>query len=273
LRHLCYPAGWLKRAMKSAADLKLETELKSFNSVWQGGYFEGDPLDPLARSNYRELGYMSVLHVTYLMCIKPFVHEKTVALEIGPGRGAWTRCLLPAREVWCLDALSAEHNRFWEYVGRAPNVKYFQVNDFRCEMLPDNGIDYLFSFGCFCHVSFAGITEYMKSLRSKLRSGAHGFILVADYEKFNRTMDNFERFSILRPFPWPVRMLAAAYRRLKPHPFTRLPLDGDDRPSPGRWYNAGTERTCEMLEQLGYTVVEPDMQVNHRDPVIHFVKD
>jgi len=252
---------------------RLQAELRSFETVWKGGYFEGDPLDPLARSNYRELGYMSVLHVTYLMCIKPYVHEKTVALEIGPGRGAWTRCLLPAREIWCLDALSAEHNQFWEYVGNAPHVKYFQVADFRCEMLPRNHFDYFFSFGCLCHVSFAGITEYMRNLHSKLRSGARGFILVADYEKHNAALEHFDRFSILRPFPKPMRLAAATYRTFKPHSFHKLSLNEDNTPRPGRWYNAGTARTCEMLESLGYRVVNQDMQVNHRDPVIHFVKD
>jgi hypothetical protein len=259
--------------MTSEAESRLQAELKSFDTVWKGGYFEGDPLDAMARSNYRELGYMSVLHVTYLMCIKPYVHEKTVALEIGPGRGAWTRCLLPAREVWCLDALSAEHNGFWQYVGPAPHVKYFQVQDFRCDMLPHDTIDFLFSFGCLCHVSFKGITEYMKNLYPKLREGAHGFILVADYEKANRALENLPRLTVLRTFPKPFRLLAAVYRIAKPNHFRSLSMDEDDKPRPGRWYHAGTARTCEMLENLGYRIVEQDMQVNHRDPVIHFVKD
>ncbi len=49
-------------------------------------------------------------------------------------------------------------------------------------MLPDNKFSYLFSFGCFCHISFDGITEYMKKLFPKLREGANCFVMVADYE-------------------------------------------------------------------------------------------
>lgn len=75
----------------------LENELRQFQGLWDGGYYEGDPLDPLSGSNYRQFGYMSILHATYLWCIKPYVAADTVALELGPGRGAWTRALLPAK--------------------------------------------------------------------------------------------------------------------------------------------------------------------------------
>ena len=253
---------------------KLSRELQSFQGLWKGGYYEGDPLDPVGRSEYFELGYMSVLHVTYLMCIKPYINQNTAACEIGPGRGAWTRCLLPAKEVWCLDALSAEYNRFWEYVGPAPHVQYFQVDDFRCAMLPNNGIDYLFSFGCLCHVSFAGITEYMKNLFPKLRAGAHCFIMVADYDKLNAALKNKEHLSIFRGLPEPLQPVARYYRRLRPKLALRLKTpDLNDDPAPGRWYHAGVERTCKMLEGLSYRIIEPDMEINHRDPVIHFAKD
>jgi hypothetical protein len=43
-------------------------------------------------------------------------------------------------------------------------------------------------------------------------------------------------------------------------------------PTPGRWYNAGVDRTCSMLKEVGYEVVDPDVGVNFRDPIIHFLK-
>jgi hypothetical protein len=63
-------------------------KIGGFSKIWPGGYFEGDPLDPLSKSSYKSLGWMSVLHATYLRCIKPYINEDTVALEIGAGRGA-----------------------------------------------------------------------------------------------------------------------------------------------------------------------------------------
>jgi hypothetical protein len=258
-----------------STDPRLKGEIQSFGSLWQGGYYEGDPLDPMGRSEYNALGYMSALYATYLACIKPYITPETVALEIGPGRGAWTRCLVPAKEIWCLDALSAEHNGFWQYVGEAPHVKYFQVSDFACEMLPANHFDYLFSFGCLCHVSFEGTTAYMTNLREKLKSGAHCFLMVADYDKFNASFDALGRYSASRVFEIRRRLrpLRALWKMLGGEiQQPRMSRSEDDVPRPGRWYNAGIERTCAMLQDLGYRVLDSDMGVSHRDPLIHCVR-
>ena len=264
-------------------DLKLRKELDSFQDLWKGGYFEGDPLDPLAPSSYMAIGYMSVLHAIYLACIRPYVGCGSSVLEIGPGRGAWTKTFLQAKEVWCLDALSAEHNGFWQYLGQPANVKYFQVSDFSCRMLPDDHFTYLFSFGALCHVSLAGISEYMKNLHPKLKSGAHGFILVADYGKYNAAIgDEMPRLNILdlvarRMAPknpllrWTFRRIIDKIRTayVPGHP---LDVNEDEIPRPSRFFHAGVDRTCEMLQGLGYEVLDPDIGASLRDPIIHFQK-
>lgn len=255
---------------------RLADEIKSFQGLWHGGYFEGDPLDSMAKSKYGHLGFMSVLHVAYLRCIKPFVNAETVVLEIGPGRGAWTRAMLGAREVWCLDALPEEHNRFYEYLGHPAHVRYIQVTDFSCSMLPDDYFDYNFSFGCLCHISFEGITEYAGNLFRKLREGSNCFWMIADYDKYNRAQRSLKELAVassvippgnlFAPLRWLVNLrLAKAGRH-------QLQTDEDQGPAPGRWYHAGIERTCSMLERIGYRVIDEDVGVNHRDPVIHFVK-
>src|SRR5215469_2036080 len=134
-------------------EINLKTELRSVQNKWHGGYLEGHPLDPMAPSAYQQLGYISMLHATYLRCIKPYIKPETVALELGPGRGAWTQCLLGSKVVYALDALSPQLNGIFEYLGNPTNLKYFQVTDFECNMVPDNSLDYMFSHGCLCHVS------------------------------------------------------------------------------------------------------------------------
>ena len=257
---------------------KLKKELDSFQNMWPGGYYEGDPLNPLSKSTYNIIGYISVLHAVYLTCIKPYVKEGTVALEIGPGRGAWSKTMLQAQEFWCMDALSAEHNGFWDYIGPADHVQYFQVDDFSCSMLPDNHFDYFFTFGTLCHISFDGISEYMKNLYPKLKSGAHCFAMVADYEKFNRAIDNKENLNIinvLKPknkikrWLWSLQWKVTKKYGVPP----KYDLENeDDTPRPGRWYHAGVERTCRMLEEHGYQVLDSDVGAVPRDPIIHFVK-
>jgi hypothetical protein len=250
---------------------RLRRELDSFQTLWRGGYYEGNPLDPLAPSGYGAMGYMSVLHATYVACIRPFIHPGVTALEIGPGRGAWTRAMLKAKAVWCLDALPADHNGFWTYVGRHPHIHYHQVGDFSCAQLPDDSFDYLFSFGCLCHVSFDGIEAYMTNLWPKLRSGANAFVMIADYEKYNWAAQHQRQLDVRRA----LAPLAGIEWDGSPLPGQALvPKDvrEDQEPSPGRWYHAGLERTCLMLLEKGYQIVTPDVGVNFRDPVIHFRK-
>ncbi|GGT30204.1 hypothetical protein GCM10010271_37810 [Streptomyces kurssanovii] len=261
---------------------KLATELESFRSIWKGGFFRADPLEPL-ESLYGLWGYTSMQHAIYLACIKPYINSKTSAVEIGPGRGAWTRAMVGAGSVTCLDALSAEHNDFWQYVGRRENIRYFKVEDFSCGMLADDSVDYLFSFDALCHVSFDGISAYLTSLFPKFRPGAHGFIMVADYVKYNSFVENQSRFDVTRT------LLAKSSGQLKQRLVEAymLPLQAraryratwclqdlseDDVARPGRWYNAGGARTCELLEKLGYEVLDPDMELDYRSPMIHFRK-
>jgi hypothetical protein len=250
-------------------------ELESFSGLWRGGFYEGDPLDPLGKSGYGPLNYMGVLYVTYLRCIKPYVNPQTIALEIGPGRGAWTKALLPAKEVWCLDALTAEHNRIFEFLQHPRNVRYFQVHDFSCDMLPEDYFDYMFSFACLCHVSFAGITEYARNIFPKLKHGSNCFWMIADYSKYNNAVSNLATYSIYErivpqrvAFRFLFRLFEIVFGRIR----KPLAADTTDAPTPGRWYDAGVERTCSLLERVGYKIIDPDVGVNHRDPVIHFFK-
>src|SRR5687768_18557308 len=74
-------------------------ELARFQELWRGGYYEGNPLDPAAVSKYEDLGYLSILYVTHRMCIRPFIDAQTRVLEIGPGRGAWTKTRSEERRV------------------------------------------------------------------------------------------------------------------------------------------------------------------------------
>jgi hypothetical protein len=254
-------------------------ELRPFQSIWHGGYCEGDPLDPLAASRYGDLGYISVLHAMYQACIRPFVGHETAVVEIGPGRGAWTKTMLHAREIWCLDALSAEHNGFWKHIGQEheSRVKYVQVNGFSCSELPDSHFDFLFSFGVFCHITWEGQQQYFRNLFPKLKRGGVGMVMVADFDKYNAALRNSRNLRARRVPGNPIlSSILDAIRYTKRSLLeSREPmlLDRDDRSvAPGKWYHAGIEQTCRLLESIGWQVINSDVGMNHRDPIIHFTK-
>lgn len=222
-------------------------ETAQFSGLWPGGYFEGDPLNPKGNSSYEQqfnLGFLSTLYVTYLMCIRPYVNEGTVVLEIGPGRGAWTKAMLKhnPKQILALDALPAAYNRFWEYVGTTDSIKYYQVEDASCSVVADQSVNFFFSFGCFCHLSRAVTEEYFKNIYNKMLPNSHGFCMISDYRKYNEAVNK------------------------------NLGLDEELTPKPGRWYHIGTDWFVSKLEEIGFCIVQADIQSNLRDPITHFVK-
>ena len=137
-----------------------------------------------------------------------------------------------------------------------------------------NHFDFMFSYGCLCHVSFEGIKAYAENIYPKLKPKSNCFWMVADYEKYDRAIDHLNELSMYRammPKSHKYILLKWLYqylmKRERPH---RVAVN--DKPVAGRWYHAGIERTCSMLKQTGYHIVDPDVGTCVRDPIIHFVK-
>lgn len=214
-----------------------------FRGLWPGGYFEGDPLDPHSSSTYGPLSFdvngISILHNTYLKCIKPYIDSEKVALEIGPGRGAWSKCMIGFEKLYVVDVLSPLDTKFLDYVKDVNNtlVTYITTETFSFPYLFDEEIDYCFSFGCLCHVSTNGIEEYAYNLFRKLSPGANCFWMFGDATKYHRATGK------------------------------SIPVEG-----PGRWYGMETADMAAMLRAIGYKVIEEDIGTCPRDPIVHFKK-
>ncbi len=263
-------------------NVQVQDELKAFQGIWHSGFYAGDPRNPTF-GLWGITSFMGVSHAVYLACCKPNVMPSTTVLEIGCGRGAWTRLMLNAKHVYCLDALSAEHNGFYDYVGRLANVDYFKVEDFSLSEIPSDSIDFVFSYDALCHVSFTGISEYATNLFDRMRQGAHGVWMVADYEKYNRFVCNQQAYCVLnallpRSKSLFIRPLLKFFVRIvtkwndRRYRLRALNIEEDNAPRPGRWYHAGTKRTCQMLQEKGFTVMDEDMGLDFRSPLIHFRK-
>jgi phospholipid N-methyltransferase len=262
--------------------------LSNFNNAWVGGFFEGNPLDPMGSSTYGIYGYNSILYTIYMACIRPHITSDTVVLEIGPGRGAWTKTFLErnCRKVYAVDAADPEHTHFWEYIGHDSRVDYIVVQDFRLAEVPDDSIDFFFSFGVFCHLKPEMCEEYIQSLGSKMRQGGHGFLMIADFDKYEQCRAAAERLSIGRFLAsqkrkvWLPTKLAFRYtwRYFRPKLDLEPVSKSRDRNlwnSSGSgfgWYHWGVEQACKTLTNAGFAIIEPDVQVCPRDPVIHFKK-
>jgi phospholipid N-methyltransferase len=274
--------------MKPVAEFSAAEMVALWEGFWKGGYYEGEPLDPFGESSYAQMGFMSVLHAIYQVCIKPNVTPGANVLEIGPGRGAWTKTMLAAEEIWCLDVNTAEHNGFWQHVGEENRhkVRYLHVSEFSCSELPNEHFDFLFSYGTFCHIPVEGQRLYFRNLLGKMRKGAHAAIMVADYDKYNAAVRQYGNLSVaLRRYPSTLKFGRRLFdlgrtlrdaatlltgRRPPGVLFDPMALreSGAVERAQGAWFHAGIDETCRFVQSVGWEVVNRDIGLCVRDPLI-----
>ena len=108
--------------------------------------------------------------------------------------------------------------------------------------------------------------------------------MVTDFVKHNRFVQNMDDYDVLnmlmrqingrRPKRTLIRLLLRYVSRClkKQLGLEEFVIPENDEPNPIRWWHAGTERTAAMLGDLGYDVIEADMGIDPRSPIVHFRK-
>lgn len=233
---------------------KLEKEILSFQNLWKGGTnlsSRGWDKCKKARIKFQDIDEIARI------CIEPYIYSEMNVLEIGCNGGGWTWKFLEANKVIGFDVLSAKHTEFWRNMGNHEHVSYFQVDDFNCNEIDDDSIDYIFSYDVFCHISYSGASAYLKNLYSKLRKGANCFIMIADADKYTYK-------------PGRKKLM----KRAGFSDFDKFVKDYDGKAVSGRWYMYGTRLFCDKLKEYGYTVISEDVAVraDKLNPIIHFRK-
>ena len=133
----------------------------------------------------------------------------------------------------------------------------------------------MFSFGCLCHVSFEGVSEYAENIFGKLKSGANCFWMIADRQKYQDFRAKSDKFNVWRRLApekrnlAPLKWMFGYFAKKTDAAFLRI---DDFDPKQGQWHDAGTDRTCQMLERVGYKIIDRDVGTIPRDPIIHFIK-
>lgn len=210
-----------------------DTDADVFDRVWPGGYvetFEG--YVNVGCAKYRE-GHIAAV-------LGKFFNRQHTCLEIGPGGGLWTRkYLIPNfRQVIALDVVSQKFGGKLKYI-RVPN------RDFSCHGVDDGSIDFLFSFGCFCHLSVEAQSEYLRSAYRKMRDGAFGLVMFANFDRH----PNWNKMS-------------AEERRAH---------EGNRNPEGAVWFYNDLATTRKMIEEAGFRGFY-DCMPDFRDTLAAFQK-
>ncbi|HEU0273783.1 MAG TPA: class I SAM-dependent methyltransferase [Candidatus Udaeobacter sp.] len=120
--------------------------------------------------------------------IENYLPASTI-LEIAPGFGRWTHYLKDyCNELWVVDKSSECIEACQRRFAGVSHVRCF-LNDGRSlSMIPDNSVDFVFSFDSFVHPNRDVIEAYLRELGTKLKSGGKGFIHHSNFGEYANSL-------------------------------------------------------------------------------------
>ena len=123
-------------------------------------------LDPTAWENV-------IVNQTILKYIRP----GSTVLEVGPGAGRWTKVLASlCSRVVVADVSEAALEACRNALRSFQNVEYFLVADALPDAIPDEGVDFVWSYDVFVHINPNDTARYLAYFARKLRAGGIGII-------------------------------------------------------------------------------------------------
>ena len=141
-----------------------ESTKQAFLKTWPGGYAENFEV-------YTKQAGRTELEIVDT-CLKPFYNPAGTAIEIGCGKGFWvSRHLLPNfKEVIGVDIIPPE---WTDLVTDKSRFRYVEAgdNDYYARAVADNSVDFLWSFGVFCHLCLDSIQKYLHTCHRIMKPG------------------------------------------------------------------------------------------------------
>jgi SAM-dependent methyltransferase len=208
------------------------------------GYDSGDIVRPdpdeVRAGEERAIG--GSYHAVFQRAMVPFLSPGSMALELGPGRGSWTRAMLSIVTHGVVHTIDYLDVTPWlepaRYNGR---LVCHRSRDNSFDAVADASFDFCFSFGVLCHTNAGDIAEILANSRRKMRPGGVAVHQYGDWTKLD----------------------ALGWER------AGMPESFKDRPDDEIWWPRNSAATMATLaEQAGWTVIAADLQLLRRDALI-----
>ncbi len=179
--------------------------------------------------------------------LKKYVKEDSNILELGPGRGSWSKVILNILEKkGSLSTLDFQDVSKWlnkDDYKAALHTHQIDSNSYEC--LEDNTYDLFWSFGVLCHNNIDSIYQIMHNIYQKMKKGA---ILIHQYADWDK----------LDSYGWDKGAVPKKFKNQR-----------DDE----IWWprnNKTVMRT--ILEANGYEVIQIDCELTLRDSIFISIK-
>ena len=112
----------------------------------------------------------------------PYVRPDETGLEIGPGGGRWTRYLLGFQTLYVVDYYMELLRELRKNLDE-PNMVFVKNNGNDFPSIPDDAVDFIFSFGTFVHLDRPIIEAYLGNMARVLKPGGIAAIQYSDKTK------------------------------------------------------------------------------------------
>jgi len=165
-------------------------EMEWLKTTFTAGYDSREILDavPSATRLKQEVMIGGSYRTAFLKAAFPFLRPDSAVLELGPGRGSWSRAILhfiPRGNLTTVDFVDVtDWLRPGDYAGR---LTCHQVDDFSLSVLPDEQFDFCWSFGVLCHHTIEQIETVLTALIRKTKIGGVSVHQYADWNKLYRS--------------------------------------------------------------------------------------
>ena len=179
----------------------------------------------------------------FLKAVVPYIKSNSTVLELGPGKGAWSRAILeyiPNGELHTVDFQNVEK---WlqpeKYHGRLHCHK-IEENSYY-SVFHNNQFDFFWSFGVLCHNNLEQIEEILQITFPKMKLG--GFA-VHQYGNWNK----------LEKYGWKRGGVPAYFK---------------NQPDDEIWWPRNTqENMISIAEKAGWKIINSDFNLLKRDSII-----
>jgi SAM-dependent methyltransferase len=231
------------------ARLLLNTHMQDkMQQMFGNGYDSGDIEkgfdDPLILKEFKLTGANYKLIFDEL--IKPRLGAGRTVLEIGPGKGSWTKAVLanfPDGVLYVIDRLPLEQMIRERCPSVGDRLRFVQTDSNDYFSIPNNLFDFAFSFGVLVHLPLREIEIILTRLRPKMRAGGEMILHYSNWDKLDRR--GWERTAVPRWFK-----------------------DSPDHPDV--WW---TKNSCETMksisEKSGFIVLSPNLGYFDSCSVLH----
>lgn len=213
---------------------------KEFSYGYDSGDIQSDRIDKRRKQEESKIGgsYSKVAEELLRKRVKPDSH----VLELGPGRGSWSKVILNIlEEGGQLSTLDFQNVSEWlnpeQYNGKLTN---YQIDSNNYSFLKDNTFDLFWSFGVLCHNNIDSIYQIIHNVYPKLKKGAFVIHQYADWDK-------------LEKYGWENGAIPLAFREKK-----------DDE----IWWPRNNQKVMQtILEANGFEVLQIDCGLVERDSI------